>query len=110
MMSGSATQVRCSRVVPSSPQAAPMSLWAVARTRRGPARSRVPLVVIGAEALPGLGGDLHADAEGPAPFVEVGDGDAAGYGAIVIGGEQDRAGLGAGAGRSEEHTSELQSP
>jgi hypothetical protein len=39
MRSGSATQVRCSRVEPSSPQVAPISLCAVASTRRVPASS-----------------------------------------------------------------------
>ena len=55
----------------------------------GGGRDPVPLVVIGAQALPGLGADLDADAEGPAAFVQVGQRDAAGDGGVVVGGQQD---------------------
>src|SRR5262249_14512206 len=54
----------------------------------------VPLVVVAAQSLPGLGADLDADAEGPASLVELPEGDAAGHGRVVVAGQQDRAGLG----------------
>ena len=89
-----------------------MSLWAVSSTRRvagqlaqrlgvggvhdpdaavGGGGDPVPLVLVAAESLPGLGGDLDAEAEGPAAFVQVGQRDPAGDGAVVVGGQQDGA-------------------
>ena len=57
----------------------------------------VPLVIVAPEPLPGLGGDLHPEPEGPAAFIQVGQGHPAGHGRVVVGGEQDRAPFGAGA-------------
>jgi len=56
------------------------------------------LVVVVAESLPGLGGDLDAQAEGPAALGQLVQGQAAGYGGVVVAGQQDRTGLGAAGG------------
>ena len=53
----------------------------------------VPLVLIGAQSLPGLGRHHHAQAEGPAALVQVRQRHPAGHGRVVVGGQQHRAGL-----------------
>ena len=124
-MPGSAVQACWTRVEPSSPHHGPMTLVAVSMTRRVPAswemgsgcgvrmqpypavgggRDPVPLVIGVAEAVPGLGGDLDADAQGPAAFVELPQRDLAGHGRVVVAGQQDRPRLGdhAGGGMGEQ--------
>ena len=59
----------------------------------GGGRDPVPLILGRAQALPGLRGDLDADAQRPAPLVQVGQRHPAGDRGVVIGGEQHGAGL-----------------
>ena len=49
-----------------------------------------PLIIVAAKALPGLSGDLHADAEGPATLVELPQRHPAGHRRVVVTGQQDR--------------------
>jgi hypothetical protein len=58
----------------------------------------VPLILRRRESVPGLRGDLHPDAEGPAALIQLPQWHPAGYGRVVIAGQQDRLGLGAGTG------------
>ena len=56
----------------------------------GGGRDPVPLILGRAQALPGLGADLDADAEGAAAFVQVGQRHPPGDRGVVIGGQQHR--------------------
>ena len=64
----------------------------------GGARDLVPLILVHPQALPGLRGDLHPDAQRPAPLVQVRQRHLPRDRGVVIGGQQHRPRLGIQAG------------